>query len=208
MLSIRRDGILCLDGREPVPLDPGNPLALVPHLGASVEFAPDLDGGALMRCLSPWAAFLSLCVGSDVAAWTKFAGGSMARSVPPRAAEPLSHLLVRPVLAIHPWDARPTACVEWRTTCVGSDGTYYAVPADPFSWSRLPVRASDEATVEDRRTGDHPTTGPFRVEPTLYDALILGFLDEVAFHLDPETAIREEEETLSLLDSIRADIDA
>lgn len=198
MLVFGRDGARTTGPDGDVPLDVGDPGAILPHLGAAIAFDEGLTAGQLMRCLHPWAGILSHITGSDIGDWASTAGGPQIRLAPeiPRPdGEGLAAVVLRPVLVLSREDEATYLTPQWRATCraQGRDGTSYAVPADPFSWSHLPLVLETRATVEDYHgIGEVNGLCGLNVEPTFCDAVLYGFLEEVAYEGTVAEAIANE----------------
>jgi hypothetical protein len=217
-LVILRDGrVAARDYGEPDRvLDREDPLALTQAFRAFVEFEEGLTSAQLFRALRPWAAVLSRAAWMDFDAWQTSATRAPLQLVTEEAnacsgAEPpLDAVVIHPVLSVHRDDANEgkdvAIAIHWRTSGryvsprsngFGGEDIFCSLSfAPPQTWAHLPLLIDptvevdeDEALRNASPTISATTEARLLASPKFFDAIILGFLDDVSFHGSPlETA--------------------
>jgi hypothetical protein len=214
-LTIHRDGrVLIAEHGEPdrhVSLDP---FALASCFRAVVEFEEGLTSAQLMRALTPWATLLGSAAWMDFGAWAAASGRphlTLATSEEEQPDEPpIDAVVIHPVLRLTsdcPRRKRKRVedtiafAVRWRSSGryawprpngFGGEDRFCSMSfIPPAQWAHLPLLIERRAMVDALRLGSDAPHLPdleaaqLTVEPTFFDAVVLGFLDDISFHGSP-----------------------
>jgi hypothetical protein len=199
VLTFRRDSRVHVreHGEPDAFLDPEDPFAPSAFLGSPVEFEPGLTAGGLIRCLRPWAALAGRLAWMDFDAWSAVAATAHLRDAAalPDDGEPrLSEIVLAPHAELLDGELR----LGWECyglTAPGPDGSppvrmsFSMSPATV--WVGLPVRIDRRCRQSARprrrpRRDERFIADDVTVTPTLFDTVMLGFLDEISAYGDPE----------------------
>lgn len=190
---------------EPVEtLDVHDPLAILPAFRAYVEFEEGLTPFHLMKALEPWSVVLSEAGWLDFEAWFRAMEKPLLKEVSAPDGERLSGIELHPRITIQGRRRRSGVkkdadlYVNWRP--LGR----YAVPqdhgngrieetcsisfVDPREIGHLPITIVENSAIRGINTDidSKMSEQSFRCCPTLFDTVVLGFLDEISFHGNPE----------------------
>lgn len=210
---IKRDGTLVVreHGEEDEFLDPSDPFAIVYPFRAAVELEEGITPFQMMRALSPWSDAISAAGWFDFDGWLR----AMTRPLVAEAREEpdrLAGIEIHPVIHVQRRKASGERMAEvfvaWQSRgryanpVVGRDGRVDAYCSlsflNPGLLGHLPVTIVREASVNDIHVHapwrEAPILSPAspgvygRLEctPSLFDAVILGFLNDISFHGTPE----------------------
>jgi hypothetical protein len=179
---------------ELLPLDAveaGGGPGLLPRLTSPIEIETGTTAGALLLALAPWSALLGEIGQFDLDA---FLAEARAPFAPREGRDALSNLeilpktlLRRPVLAP---EATPWLELTWdflaryhtpQPDGFGGQQEHTTVLYEPLTrWSGLPIVLRTDAMLVDETCPDLPPR-PIRVpQPSLFDAVIVGMLLEIA----------------------------
>lgn len=232
-LSIHRDGRLVIHehGELERELEKSDPLALATAFRAVVELENELTCAQLFRALAPWANLLSRAAWIDFETWLGSASRTPLRLVRADTATqsddepPLDAVIVHPVLSVlrdHPRNLSPaTLNICWRTSGryasprpdgFGGEDRFCSLSlSPPEEWAHLPLIIDTSMMVDDVDSFRRDVASlqavvdeKLRAEPTLFETIILGFLDDISFHGTPAEAVETRDELLARLDEARA----
>jgi hypothetical protein len=203
-----RDGriVARTHGRPDRVLEPTDPLALAAHLRSVVTFEDGLRPCDLMRCLAPWGAFLSRAGWCDFHAWHEAICRPPLRLARPGDVEEtrVERVVLHPAVRTHiPHRDLPELEIAWEASAHvgGPHGTGRLEEVnqlDPRLWSRRPLvietrpqlfefdLSGRQRSLFSDRVGIEADGGSrMTIRPTLFDTVVLGFLDDVSFHGQP-----------------------
>jgi hypothetical protein len=195
-------------GGEVDTLDASDPFAILRIMRSSVEFEVGLTPFHLMRALRPWDGALSACAWIDFDPWLRAMEGPLLK-VAVADDERLSGIEIHPSVNVRRMakggkrEAKFT--IDWRTlgryaSPVASSGgrvdeTCSVSFMDPREIGHLPISIIDKPSVMEIGS-PRGTKGVFRegadidwtfsCVPTFFDSVVLGFLDDISFHGNPE----------------------
>lgn len=214
MLRFQRDSrVSAVEiGQPDTLLDREEPLAILDLLRASVQFEPGLTAGGLLRCLSPWSDILSRLGWISLEAWTSRAAKAHLRlaQAPTEDPEAIDALVIRPVVGRHPRRRQPDVLsVHWSVFGRFAKPVLYPGFSKPEhfgsisllpieEWINLPVLLVEEAAFPGE-------DGTVCIESSLYDTIILGFLDEISASGDPDDVSHIRQTILKAVDEIKGD---
>jgi hypothetical protein len=217
-------------------LDAADPLALLVHLRSAVALEEGLTAAGLMRCLRPWSAVVSKLAWIDFDAWERAVAVGHLNEVAPDSGgdgdePPLDKVEISPCLhANRNRKGPPSLDITW-TTCgvyaepvVDNGATHRRCGlslAPVREWAYLPLVVEERLSVSDLGPKWNETSGvlsattvngpddvsPVTTTPTLFDTVVLGFLDEISYHGDPEEAAERRDEIGGMVADIAARLD-
>jgi hypothetical protein len=214
-LVIYRSGrVLITEHGEPDREASPDPVALASCFRAVVAFEEGLTSAQLMRALSPWATLIGHAAWMDFNAWASASArphlvlATSEREQPDDP--PLDAVVIHPVLSLasdshgkkrRRSDGPVTLSIRWRSSGryawprpdgFGGEDRFCSMSfVPPAQWAHLPLLIEAQVMVDALRIdGDAPLlpdleTAQLTVEPTFFDAIVLGFLDDISFHGSP-----------------------
>lgn len=180
-----------------------------------MELEQGLTSAQLFRALQPWSELLSRTAWIDFDAWQNSVVPPPLHVVTNEQEHefdkepPLDAVMVHPVLTLHKDGKAKTAPVtfdiRWQTSGryasprpngFGGEDRFCSLSfADPATWAHLPLLIDPVCRVDDYALLGSVTSalqgaevGRLQVEPSLFDTIILGFLDDISFHGTPSDA--------------------
>ena len=230
LLRIHRDGRLVVveNQEKDRVLDVDDPFALAQAFRAKVEFEEGLTSAQLLRGLSPWTKLLSASAWMNFDAW-------LAAAERPRLSvvgvegdaqnPPLDAVVVSPKLVAWLGKAAPDPSethFRWETfgrfaspqpnSFGGLDKVCSLSFADPASWMHLPLLIDENVRIDIYRSRRKrkETPDPFRdvtltTFPSFFDAIVLGFLDDISFEGSPSELAEKAESLKALVEEAKAD---
>lgn len=225
-ITVLKDGnILVHDGDEVRVMDKDDPLDILPAFRAPVAFQPGLTVLELLTALRPWSVVLSAAGWMDFEAWY----AAMSATGEPDEldeSERLAAIELFPYFhaARQPGDGGKQAAISFNWRPLGRFATPRVDEAgkvdahcsisfcDPRLIGSLPISISKIPVVErhvldcartvlrERQPGIYER---LTVEPSLFDTIVLGFLDEISFFGNPDEAAEAAEELRETLAEIR-----
>ena len=226
--------IVAEHGQPDRPLDPADPLDLLSQIRSLPEFEDGLTVGEMVSCLRPWSAVLSRMGWLDFDAWDaaiKAAPAVRDACDPFFSAEepPVAAIVISPVLTeridkkgnmtlLTRWDSHG----EYAWPCVNAETGHQDLYCSlsflpPSEMASLPIRIDDRAWIntqdfrhKGRRILAHGiestggTPSMLRGPACFFDTVVLGFLDDISFHGDPEETKDVGEHLASLVAEIKA----
>lgn len=212
-LTIHRDGRLVIaEHEEPDRAVEPDPFALAACFRASVVFEEGLTSAQLMRALRPWARLIGQAAWMDFDAWASASAQphvTLATSDEQRDDAPLDAVVIHPVLTLTSGSRTKrreageplSLSVDWRSSGryaqpqpnrFGGEERFCSMSfLPPVQWAHLPLLLETRMAVDALRIGRDPHLLPeleaatLQAEPTFFDTVVLGFLDDISFHGSP-----------------------
>lgn len=231
-LTIHRDGRLMIaEHGEPDRAVDADPFALAACFRASVAFEEGLTSAQLMRALRPWARLIGQAAWIDFDAWATASAQphlTLATSDEQWDDAPLDAVVIHPVLTLTSSsrtkrrEARESSSlsVDWRSSCryaqpqpnrFGGEDRFCSMSfLPPAQWAHLPLLIETRMAVDAFRIGrDAPLlpeleAAALQAEPTFFDTVVLGFLDDISFHGSPEDTQERYGDLLERLEEAKA----
>ena len=206
-LLIQRDGmvLVCEHGEPDRELNKDDPLALASAFRAIVAFEEGLTSAQLFGALAPWAALLSRAAWIDFDAWLASVTPTPLRLVDASYRsgdeEPLlDAVVIHAVLTTHQQSditsAPASLAINWQTSGryatpqsngFGGEDRFCSLSlSPPERWAYLPLIIDPTTMIDDLNAFFGVTVQPLlMIEPTFFETVVLGFLDDVSFHGTP-----------------------
>lgn len=204
--------------------DPSDPLAIYSIFRAIPEFEDGLTLRQLMKALRPWKHVLGRAAWMDFDAWLEGLDKTHLVNVTDDDEPQLSSIEIYCVLDL--WRDDETVYLGSHWDFVGrysppiqQDGmTLERVSltfSDPKTFANLPIKILARPTVHDQAVGGADSCRPILSEslpgvyrhlqlyPTFFETIVLGLLDKISFHGDPEDASNIGEELSSVVANIK-----
>jgi len=229
-LVIGRDGNITIQehGEPDRAVDPADRLAILECYRATVEFEEGLTAAQLMRALRPWSDVLSRSAWIDFDAWIATMDRPLLTLVQGGGeGERLVGLELGATLTIH--RSKREGGVElslhegWHPSGLRIDADGNPIEPcsitleDPRSYGHLPITLDGTVVVTDVKTmrpwGEEailPDELPGAYErivrrPTFFDAVVLGFLDNISAHGTPDEVADVKEGIIEAVRAIQED---
>ena len=229
-LKIQRNGDLTIleHGEEGRPVGIG-PIDLAACFRAHVEIEEGLTSAQMMRALKPWGGLISRAAWMEFDKWLAaserphlaLAGASSGDTADDEP--PLDAVVIHPVLSLHSDGRRqrgPTTInIRWRVSgrysrprsdgFGGKDRFCSLSFSPPAEWAHLPLILDGtlmvDALLAKGDAGLEAALGASKLiaDPTFFDAIILGFLDDISFHGSPSDTQEQRQELLSRLEEVK-----
>jgi hypothetical protein len=229
-LRIQRTGDLTIleHGEEERPVGVG-PIDLAACFRAHVELEEGLTSAQLMRALKPWGGLIGRAAWMEFDEWLAaserphlaLAGGSSGDGAD--AEPPLDAVVIHPVLSLHSVGRRQrgptTVSIRWRVSGrysrsksngFGGEDRFCSLSfAPPAEWAHLPLILDGTLMVDALLAKDDAGLGAalgattLMADPTFFDTIVLGFLDDISFHGSPSETQEQRQELLSGLEEVK-----
>jgi hypothetical protein len=229
-LRIQRNGDLTIleHGEEERPVG-GGPIDLAVCFRAHVEIEDGLTSAQLMRALKPWGGLIGRAAWMEFDEWLAASERphlALANASSKNGADdepPLDAVVIHPVLSLHSVGRRqrgPTTInIRWRVSgrysrprpngFGGKDRFCSLSFSPPAEWAHLPLILECTLMVDallakdDAGLGAALAASHLLADPTFFDTIILGFLDDISFHGSPSETQERHTELLSRLAEIK-----
>jgi len=216
-------------GEDPRPADREDPFDALRWFRAMVELEEGITAFQMMRALKPWSRALSAAGWIDFDAWFAAMSAPMVREAEEDEDERLSGIELHPVAYVsrdrREGERTASVSVAWRPLgryarprqVHGRTEEHCSVSfVDPRLIGHLPLSVCTTLQVQDMRAMRPWLERPVLAEslpgvygrlvehPTFFDAIVLGFLDDVSFHGLPEETAEVAEGLIRAVDGIRS----
>lgn len=228
-ITIQRDGRIAIrEHREEVRYaDPENPYALFEIMRAALTLEDGLTVRQLMRCLRPWKASLSASAWMNFDAWLEKMDQTHVVDAATDDNDRLSQIEISCYVDLNRFDDDIFLHLNTHWSVRGRLVTPFEEHGhvhetcgitftDPKRYSNLPLKIIPYAAVHDHNVGNPQGCRPvlksrrpgvysaIKLCPTLFDTIIMGFLDDVSFHGDPVDTEDRFGEILERLEEVKS----
>jgi hypothetical protein len=232
-LIIHRDSRLVIaENGEPDRAVASDPFALAACFRAFVVFEEGLTSAQLMRALRPWSRLIGSAAWMDFDAWASASVqphltlATTAERQPDDS--PLDAVVIHPVLTLTSEGRSKRRKISklvslsnrWRSSGryaqpqpngFGGEDRFCSMSfIPPARWAHLPLLIETRVMVDAVRIGGDAPLLPelqaatLEAEPTFFDAVVLGFLDDISFHGSPEDTQERYGELLERVEEAKA----